>query len=74
MDVGMSRWFLQSNSENDIFIFLMNDGPFWLCEIICWKKIPLATVKLVPYDLCVRWTERLGEKLKDADKGKWQNQ
>lgn len=68
MDVGMSWQFLQSNSENGIFILLMDDGPYWSYEIICQKKIPFATVKVVPCDLCVRWTERLGVKLKDADK------
>lgn len=66
-DVGTS--FLQSNSENDILFLLMDYGPSWSDEIICQKKIPLATVKLVPCDLCVRWTERLRVKLKDADKG-----
>lgn len=62
-------WFLQSNSENDILFLLMDYGPCWSYEIICQKKIPFATVKLVPCDLCVRWTERLEVKLKDADRG-----
>lgn len=74
MEVGMSQWFLQSNSKNDIFILLMDDGPCWSYEINCQKKFPFATVKLVLCDLCVRWTERLGVILKDADKRMLQNQ
>lgn len=64
----MSQQFLQSNSENDIFILLMDDGTCWSYEIICLKKIPPATVKLVRCDLCVKWAEIFGVKLKDADK------
>lgn len=55
MDVGMSLEFLQNNSENDIFILLMDDGTYWSYEIICQKKIPFATVKLVPCDGLRDW-------------------
>lgn len=68
MDVGISLQFLQSNSEDDIFILWMDDGTWWSYEIIK-EKISFATVKkLVSCNLCVRWTERLGVKLKDDDK------
>lgn len=69
MDVGISLQFLQRNSEDDTFILWMDDGTYWSYEISVKERIPFATFKkLVPRDLCVRWTERLAVKLKDDDK------
>lgn len=72
MGAGMSWWFLQSNSENDIFILLMDDGPCWSYEIICQKKIPHSVAGSL-WSVCqMDWEMEV--KLKDADKGMWQNQ
>jgi len=39
----------------------MENWTCWSYEIISQREDPFPTVKkLVPYNLCIRWTERLG--------------
>lgn len=42
MDVGTSLQFLQSISEDDIFILWMDDGTYWSYETIGWREDPIC--------------------------------
>lgn len=43
MDVGISLQFLQSNSEDDIFILWMDDRTYWSHETIDQREDPICS-------------------------------